>query len=111
MPLFHIHGLLAGLLAATLPWWQRFLQDHPAVLQVVTFAVPHDKLGEDVAAAVVCGRARLQPNKNFVRSCLSAWQHSRRRERFSSWPRFQRARQASYNASVWRKNWGSADFT
>jgi acyl-CoA synthetase (AMP-forming)/AMP-acid ligase II len=29
------------------------LLDHPAVLQVVTFAVPHDKLGEDVAAAVV----------------------------------------------------------
>ena len=29
------------------------LMDHPAVRQVVTFAVPHDKLGEDVAAAVV----------------------------------------------------------
>ncbi len=29
------------------------LMDHPAILQVVTFAVPHDKLGEDVAAAVV----------------------------------------------------------
>jgi len=27
--------------------------DHPAVAQAVTFAVPHDKLGEDVAAAVV----------------------------------------------------------
>jgi acyl-CoA synthetase (AMP-forming)/AMP-acid ligase II len=29
------------------------LMDHPAVQQVVTFAVPHDKLGEDVGAAVV----------------------------------------------------------
>ena len=29
------------------------LMDHPAVLQVVTFAVPHDKLGEDIAAAAV----------------------------------------------------------
>jgi len=29
------------------------LMDHPAVAQAVTFAVPHDKLGEDVAAAVV----------------------------------------------------------
>jgi len=29
------------------------LMDHPAILQVVTFAVPHDKLGEDVAAAIV----------------------------------------------------------
>lgn len=29
------------------------LMDHPAVQQVVTFAVPHDRLGEEVAAAVV----------------------------------------------------------
>ncbi len=29
------------------------LMDHPAVAQVVTFAVPHDKLGEEVGAAVV----------------------------------------------------------
>ena len=29
------------------------LMDHPAVAQVVTFAIPHDKLGEDVGAVVV----------------------------------------------------------
>jgi len=29
------------------------LMDHPAVAQVVTFAMPHQKLGEEVAAAVV----------------------------------------------------------
>ncbi|MEZ5773515.1 MAG: acyl--CoA ligase [Hyphomicrobiaceae bacterium] len=29
------------------------LMDHPAVQQVVTFAMPHDKLGEEVAAVVV----------------------------------------------------------
>jgi acyl-CoA synthetase (AMP-forming)/AMP-acid ligase II len=29
------------------------LMDHPAIQQVVTFAVPHAKLGEDVATAVV----------------------------------------------------------
>ncbi len=29
------------------------LLDHPAVLQCVTFALPHDKLGEEVAAAIV----------------------------------------------------------
>jgi acyl-CoA synthetase (AMP-forming)/AMP-acid ligase II len=29
------------------------LMDHPAVQQVVTFAMPHDKLGEEVAAAVI----------------------------------------------------------
>jgi acyl-CoA synthetase (AMP-forming)/AMP-acid ligase II len=29
------------------------LLDHPAIAQVVTFAMPHAKLGEDVAAAIV----------------------------------------------------------
>jgi oxalate---CoA ligase len=29
------------------------LMNHPAVMQAVAFALPHDKLGEDVAAAVV----------------------------------------------------------
>ncbi len=29
------------------------LMSHPAVQQVVTFALPHDRLGEDVAAAIV----------------------------------------------------------
>jgi acyl-CoA synthetase (AMP-forming)/AMP-acid ligase II len=29
------------------------LMDHPAVSQCVTFAMPHDKLGEDVCAAIV----------------------------------------------------------
>jgi acyl-CoA synthetase (AMP-forming)/AMP-acid ligase II len=29
------------------------LMDHPAVAQVVCFAMPHEKLGEEVAAAVV----------------------------------------------------------
>jgi acyl-CoA synthetase (AMP-forming)/AMP-acid ligase II len=29
------------------------LMDHPAIAQVVTFAVPHDKLGEEVGAAIV----------------------------------------------------------
>jgi acyl-CoA synthetase (AMP-forming)/AMP-acid ligase II len=29
------------------------LMDHPAVLQVVTFAIPHDTLGEEVGAVVV----------------------------------------------------------
>ena len=31
--------------------------EHPAVAQVVTFAVPHAQLGEDVAAAVVLGES------------------------------------------------------
>ncbi|MEL7230504.1 MAG: AMP-dependent synthetase, partial [Pseudomonadota bacterium] len=34
------------------------LSAHPAIAQVVCFAVPHDKLGEDVAAAVVCKKGQ-----------------------------------------------------
>ena len=40
--------------AGALSWWvDDVLMDHPAVAQIVTFAMPHDKLGEEVAAAVV----------------------------------------------------------
>jgi oxalate---CoA ligase len=46
------------------------LMDHPAVLQVVTFAVPHDKLGEDVAAAVVL-REGATATEHELRSFLS----------------------------------------
>lgn len=31
------------------------LLDHPGVVQAVTFAMPHEKLGEEVAAAIVLG--------------------------------------------------------
>jgi acyl-CoA synthetase (AMP-forming)/AMP-acid ligase II len=46
------------------------LMDHPAVLQVVTFAVPHDKLGEDVAAAVVL-REGVSATEAELRAFLS----------------------------------------
>ena len=34
------------------------LMDHPSIAQAVTFAVPHDRLGEDVAAAIVVREGR-----------------------------------------------------
>ncbi|SDA49760.1 acyl--CoA ligase [Mesorhizobium qingshengii] len=43
------------------------LMDHPAVAQVVTFAMPHDKLGEDVAAAVVL-REGMTATEGDIRS-------------------------------------------
>ena len=43
------------------------LMDHPAVAQVVTFAMPHDKLGEEVAAAVVL-REGMSANENDIRA-------------------------------------------
>ncbi|MCC7276283.1 MAG: AMP-binding protein [Alphaproteobacteria bacterium] len=45
------------------------LMDHPAVAQALTFSVPHDKLGEEVAAAVVLAEgatATEQDLKDFV---------------------------------------------
>ena len=50
------------------------LMDHPSVAQVVTFSVPHDKLGEDVAAAVVLreGRAATERElRDFVATRLA----------------------------------------
>ena len=43
---------------------------HPAVLQAVAFAVPHDKLGEEVAVAVVC-QARAETNERELRDFLA----------------------------------------
>lgn len=41
------------------------LMDHPAVAQVVTFAVPHDKLGEDIAAAIVLREGKTASEKEL----------------------------------------------
>ena len=57
------------------------LMDHPAVLQVVTFAMPHDKLGEDVAAAVVLregATATEQELRSFLSGRLAAFKTPRK---------------------------------
>lgn len=46
------------------------LMDHPAVQQVVTFAMPHAKLGEEVAAAVVL-REGHQASEREIRDFAS----------------------------------------
>ena len=46
------------------------LMTHPAVLQVVTFALPHDILGEEVAAAVVL-REGAQATEREIRDFAS----------------------------------------
>ncbi|HXQ22447.1 MAG TPA: AMP-binding protein [Candidatus Acidoferrales bacterium] len=47
------------------------LMEHPAVAQAVTFAVPHDTLGEDVAAAVVL-RAGASAHVRELRAFVAA---------------------------------------
>ena len=57
------------------------LMDHPAVRQVVTFAMPHDKLGEDVAAAVVLRegvQATEKDLREFVGGRLAAFKVPRK---------------------------------
>jgi acyl-CoA synthetase (AMP-forming)/AMP-acid ligase II len=41
------------------------LIDHPAVAEAVTFAVPHDKLGEDVAVAIVLHQGAAATGKEI----------------------------------------------
>jgi acyl-CoA synthetase (AMP-forming)/AMP-acid ligase II len=47
------------------------IMDHPAVAQVVTFAMPHPKLGEEVAAVVVL-REGAQATEAEIRSFVAA---------------------------------------
>jgi acyl-CoA synthetase (AMP-forming)/AMP-acid ligase II len=41
------------------------LMEHPAVAQCVTFAMPHDKLGEDVAAVVVLREGQIATEREL----------------------------------------------
>ena len=57
------------------------LLEHPAVHQAVTFAMPHDKLGEDVAAAVVLRdgmRVTERQLQDFANLKLAAFKVPRR---------------------------------
>ena len=75
------------------------LMDHPAVLQVVTFAMPHEKLGEDVAAAVVLregASATEQELRAFLSQRIVAY---KTRKRSCSSTRSRKAPQVSCSAS------------
>ena len=57
------------------------LLDHPALAQVVTFAIPHDKLGEEVGAVVVPRAGETvteQEIRDFAASRLAAFKVPRR---------------------------------
>jgi acyl-CoA synthetase (AMP-forming)/AMP-acid ligase II len=57
------------------------LLDHPAVAQAVTFALPHDKLGEEVAAAIVLRdgvTANERELRDFVAGRLAEFKVPRR---------------------------------
>ncbi len=57
------------------------LMDHPAVHQALTFAMPHDKLGEDVAAAVVLSEGATVSERelqDFANARLAAFKVPRK---------------------------------
>ena len=57
------------------------LLDHPAIAQVVTFGIPHDKLGEEVGAVVVLRsgqEATEQDIRDFAATRLAAYKVPRR---------------------------------
>ncbi len=43
------------------------LMDHPSVAQAVTFGVPHEMLGEEVAAAIVLREGQAEPSEREIR--------------------------------------------
>ncbi len=47
------------------------LSSHPAVAQVLTFAMPHDKLGEEVAAAVVLREGATATERELHNFCAA----------------------------------------
>ena len=47
------------------------LLDHPSVAQAVTFAIPHEKLGEEVGAAVVLVDG-AEPDERGIRDFVAA---------------------------------------
>ena len=52
------------------------LSDHPSVAQCVTFAIPHDKLGEEVGAAVVLKEGQVATDaeiREFLATRLAAF--------------------------------------
>ena len=52
------------------------LSDHPSVAQCVTFAIPHDKLGEEVGAAVVLKEGQVATDaeiREFLAARLAAF--------------------------------------
>jgi acyl-CoA synthetase (AMP-forming)/AMP-acid ligase II len=85
------------------------LMDHPAVAQVVCFGMPHPKLGEEVAAAVVLREGQAATERELQAFVSSARPTSRCPRRSSSWTRSPRAPPASCSASAWRPSWAWAD--
>ena len=59
------------------------IMEHPAVHQCVTFAMPHDMLGEEVAAAIVLRQGAQASDRELREFAATRLAASRCRRRFS----------------------------
>jgi vanillate/3-O-methylgallate O-demethylase len=80
------------------------LMDHPAVAQVVTFGMPHPKLGEEVAAAVVLREGR-DATERELRDFAAKRGRLQGARKVLFLPEIPRAPPASCSASAWRPSW------
>ena len=83
------------------------LLDHPAVAQAWRSRMPHDKLGEEVAAAVVLREGASATERELRDFAAERLADSRCRGRSCSSTRSRRARPASCSASGWRERLGA----
>lgn len=79
------------------------LMEHPAVMQVVTFAMPHPKLGEDVAAVVVLREGQSLTERelrDFVSAKLADFKVPKK---IFFWRKYPKEQPVSCSALVWLK--------
>ena len=55
------------------PRWKRFCLDHPGVVDAAAFSIPHPRLGEDVAAAVVLAKTPRSAPKTCATLRGNGW--------------------------------------
>ena len=80
------------------------LMDHPAVAQAVAFAVPHPRLGEDIAAAVVLHQNASATEHDIRLFAASAWLILRSHARCILWRNSRKPLRVSCSELVWLKS-------
>ena len=86
------------------------LLEHPDVVEAVAFAMPHDRLGEEVGAAVVLRRRRGRDDSTtplFVGERLAPYKVPRRVVVVDALP--DEAGRARSSVRTWPRPWGSTD--
>jgi acyl-CoA synthetase (AMP-forming)/AMP-acid ligase II len=83
---------------------EEVLQEHPAVAEAATFAIPHATLGEDVMCAVVLRPKAVRRQKRSVSLLSGALLSSRCRGKCLSYPSSQKAILVKFSELVWHRS-------